>query len=170
MWAEICSPDIMTLLAPAIAAAGDENIRTAVDYWQRAWPRELTAGDALAAVARRHGMLRLWQRFFEAWPVLVMPVSLEPAFHRLADIRSPEEARRIMRAQGPLMVISVLGLPGLSVPTGLAGFNVEGHDVTMPTGVQLVAAPEREDLCFAAGRDVEAAMPRLGVVDPRPGF
>lgn len=170
MWAEISIPDIMTLLAPAIAAAGDENIRTAVDYWQRAWPRELTQGDALAAVARRHGMLRLWQRFFESWPVLVMPVSLEPAFHRLADIRSPEDARRIMRAQGPLMVISVLGLPGLTVPTGLASFDIEGHAVTMPCGVQLVAAPEREDLCFAAGYAIEAAMPRLGVVDPRPGF
>jgi len=51
------------------------------------------------------------------------------------------------------MALPVLGLPGLSVPTGLA----EG----VPVGVQLVAPRFREDLCFAAGEAIEA---RAGMV------
>ncbi|RYF61808.1 MAG: amidase, partial [Comamonadaceae bacterium] len=74
---------------------------------------------------------------------------------------------RIMRAQAPLLAISVLGLPALSVPTGTALIETAHGNVTLPTGVQLVAAPGREDVCFAAGFVVEAAMPRLCPIDPR---
>ncbi len=166
MWAEIAIPDIMTLLEPAIAAAGDANIRTAVAYWREALG-SFTATDALAAIGRRHGLLRQWQRFFEQWPVVVMPVSLQPPFPRLADVESPAMASQIMRAQAPMLVVSVLGLPSLSVPTGLADIEVPGGSVRLPTGVQIVAGPEREDLCFAAGMVVEAASPRLCPIDPR---
>lgn len=166
MWAEIAIPDIMTLLEPAIAAAGDANIRTAVAYW-RAALGSFEPADALSAIGRRHGLLRRWQRFFEEWPVVVMPVSLEPPFTRLADVESPDMASRIMRAQGPMLAISALGLPGLSVPTGLADIAVSGGSVQLPTGVQIVAGPNREDLCFAAGAVIEAASPRLCPIDPR---
>lgn len=167
MWAEIVVPDLLMLLEPAIAAAGDANIRIAVDYW-RAALGTFEPADALSAIGRRHGLLRLWQRFLEEWPVIVMPVSLEPPFARLADVESPASAKRIMQAQAPMLVISVLGLPGLSVPTGLADIDgADGH-VHLPTGVQIVAAPDREDLCFAAGTIIEAASPRLCPIDPRP--
>lgn len=166
MWAEIAIPDIMTSLEPAIAAAGDANICTAVAYWRSALG-SFTPADALRATSRRHGLLRLWQRFLEEWPVLVMPVSLDPPFTRLADVESPDMAGRIMRAQAPMMVISVLGLPGLSVPTGLADIETADGLVRLPTGVQIVAAPWREDLCFEAGRAIEAASPRLCPIDPR---
>lgn len=166
MWAAITIPDLMQALEPAIAAAGDPNIVTAVGHWRRALG-DFTPADALAAVARRHGLLRQWQRFLADWPVIVMPSSLQPPFGRLADVESQAMAAQIMRAQAPLLAISVLGLPGLSVPTGTALIEtLQGH-VTLPTGVQLVAAPGREDLCFAAGFAVEAAMPRLCPIDPR---
>lgn len=41
--------------------------------------------------------------------------------------------------------INVLGLPSLAVPTGL---NIEG----LPVGVQIIAAPHREDIVLALGR------------------
>ena len=53
-------------------------------------------------------------------------------------------------AQSPMLGTAMLGLPGLSVPTGL----VDG----LPTGVQLVAARWREDLCLQAGAAIERAV------------
>ncbi|WP_255697498.1 amidase [Pseudacidovorax sp. NFM-22] len=166
MWAAITIPDLMGALEPVLPAAGDPNIVTAVAYWRQALG-EFTAADGLAAVARRHGLLRQWQRLLAEWPVIVMPTSLQPPFARLADVESPAMAAQVMRAQAPLLAISVLGLPALSVPTGLAGVDTVHGRIDLPTGVQLVAAPGREDLCFAAGFVVEAAMPRLCPIDPR---
>ena len=55
----------------------------------------------------------------------------------------------IIAAQSPLLATAVLGLPGLSVPTGLA----DG----LPAGVQLVTSRYREDLCLRAGETIERA-------------
>jgi aspartyl-tRNA(Asn)/glutamyl-tRNA(Gln) amidotransferase subunit A len=51
---------------------------------------------------------------------------------------------------------NLTGLPALSVPVGTDGAG-------LPVGVQLVAAPFREDILFAAARDLAgaAAPPRL---------
>ncbi|RYF80877.1 MAG: amidase, partial [Comamonadaceae bacterium] len=70
MWAAITIPDLMSALEPVLAAAGDPNIVTAVNYWRSALG-DFSAADALAAVARRHGLLRQWQRFLADWPVIV---------------------------------------------------------------------------------------------------
>ena len=47
-----------------------------------------------------------------------------------------------------MIATSVMGLPGLAVPIGLAG--------TIPTGVQVVAGRFREDLIFDAAEVIEA--------------
>ena len=58
---------------------------------------------------------------------------------------------RIMKAQDPLFVFNLLGLPCLSVPTSL--------DDQIPGGVQIVAGRFREDLCLAATEIIEAQHP-----------
>ena len=65
------------------------------------------------------------------------------------DQKSPERVAQILLAQSPMLAPAVLGLPGLSVPTGLA----DG----LPTGVQLIAARFREDRLLAAGEVIERA-------------
>ena len=52
-------------------------------------------------------------------------------------------------AQIAQIALPLVGLPAMSVSTGL----VDG----VPSGVQLVAAPWREDVCLAAGEVLEAA-------------
>jgi amidase len=59
-----------------------------------------------------------------------------------------------------MMAISVLGLPGLAVPTAPRG--------GIPTGVQIVAGRFREDLCFRVGAIVEAHFGRATPFDPDP--
>jgi amidase len=47
-----------------------------------------------------------------------------------------------------MIALPVTGLPSLSVSTGMVGGS--------PVGVQLVAGRFREDMCLAAGADIEA--------------
>jgi amidase len=49
----------------------------------------------------------------------------------------------------PQIGLPYLGLPALTVSTGLLG--------RTPVGVQIVAGRYREDLCLAAGEAIEAA-------------
>jgi amidase len=58
-----------------------------------------------------------------------------------------------------MLAISMLGLPGLAVPTGLA----DG----IPVGVQLVASRFREDICLTAAEVIEARYPAATPIDPR---
>ena len=65
----------------------------------------------------------------------------------------------MLTAHHPMLAISVLGLPGLAVPTGLA----DG----VPIGVQLVAGRFQEELCLAAGEIIEARQTLPTPIDPR---
>ena len=57
-----------------------------------------------------------------------MPNSWQRQFPVDADTRTVERMNEIIAAQSPLLATAMLGLPGLSVPTGLA----DG----LPAGVQ----------------------------------
>jgi amidase len=93
--------------------------------------------------------------------VLLMPVSWQRAFPVDADVGEPEQVLRLLAAQSPLLGTAMLGLPGLSVPTGMAG--------GLPAGVQIVAGRFREDRCLAVGERVESAarFSALDVLAPR---
>ncbi|MFD0390981.1 hypothetical protein ACFQ4K_29225 [Tistrella bauzanensis] len=74
----------------------------------------------IASLARRNTILRDWLIFFERYPLILMPVSLEPAMPLGADERPAAELRPLIDAFAPLNATAILGLPGLSVPTGFA--------------------------------------------------
>ena len=76
-----------------------------------------------------------------------------------ADQQGLEGMRRILEAHSPLFVLPLLGLPGLSLPTGL--------DDGLPTGVQLIAGRYQEERLFVAGATIEAHCGRLTPIDPR---
>ena len=59
-----------------------------------------------------------------------------------------------------LVALSALGLPSLALPVGT-------ETAGMPDGVQLVGPAFGEELCLAAGRDVEAALGAMTPIDPR---
>lgn len=110
------------------------------------------------ALQRRNGFLRTWMTFFERYPVVLMPVSGELPFRDNEDVESPACFRRIMDAQLPQIGLPLMGLPGLSVATGLVG--------RIPVGVQLVAGRYREDLLLAAGEAIEAGGTPGSPIDP----
>ena len=107
---------------------------------------------------KRATFVRMWMAFFERHPVAITPVSGELPFRDNEDVESPAAFRRIMEAQLTQVGLPLMGLPGLTVTTGLVG--------TVPVGVQLLAGRYREDLLLAAGAVIEAAGTPPSPVDP----
>ncbi|MBN9007931.1 MAG: amidase family protein [Rhizobiales bacterium] len=110
------------------------------------------------ALTRRATLTRDWQTFFETYPVLLMPVSGELPFPDQLDVKDDASFARVWRAQMPMVGIPLMGLPGLTVSTGLVG--------RVPVGVQVVAGRYREDLCLLAGEAIEAGGTPASPVDP----
>jgi amidase len=115
--------------------------------------------DALSkTLTRRATLTREWLLFFEKYPVLLMPVSAELPFPDGLDRRDEASFARVWRAQVPQIAIPFMGLPGLTVSTGLVG--------RIPVGVQVVSGRFREDLCLLAGEAIEAGGTPSAAVDP----
>jgi amidase len=109
-------------------------------------------------LTRRATLTREWLEFFERYAVLLMPVSAELPFPDGHDLRDEASFARVWRAQLPQIAIPFMGLPALTVSTGLVG--------RVPVGVQLVSGRYREDLCLLAGEAVEAGGTPSAPVDP----
>src|SRR5580698_7918420 len=109
-------------------------------------------------LTRRATLTREWLLFFEKYPVLLMPVSAELPFPDGLDRRDEASFARVWRAQVPQIAIPFMGLPGLTVSTGLVG--------RIPVGVQVVSGRYREDLCLLAGEAIEAGGTPSAPVDP----
>jgi amidase len=116
-------------------------------------------GAALSkALTRRATLTREWLALFEKYAVLLMPVSGELPFPDQFDRKDDASFARVWHAQLPQIAIPFMGLPGLTVSTGLVG--------RIPVGVQLVSGRYREDLCLAAGEAIEAGGTPSAVIDP----
>jgi amidase len=110
------------------------------------------------ALTRRATLTREWQALFETYAVLLMPVSAELPFPDGLDLRDGASFARVWRAQMPQVGIPFMGLPALTVSTGLVG--------RVPVGVQIVSGRYREDLCLSAGEAIEVLGTPSTPVDP----
>jgi amidase len=109
-------------------------------------------------LTRRATLTRQWLEFFEQYAVLLMPVSAELPFPDQLDRKDDASFARVWRAQLTQIAIPFMGLPGLTVSTGLVG--------RVPVGVQIVSGRFREDLCLAAGEAIEAGGTPPSPIDP----
>ncbi|WP_407551273.1 amidase [Streptomyces sp. Pv4-95] len=107
----------------------------------------------------RLGVQRAWARFFERCPLLLGPVSTQPAPQPVVP-RTPEERDAMMMPMRLLTATTYVGVPAVAVPTGLAA--------GLPQGVQVVAGMYREDLCLDAAQRIEERLGVLAPLDPRP--
>ena len=110
------------------------------------------------ALTRRATLIREWLHFLENYAVLLMPVSGELPFPDGLDMRDEGSFTRVWQVQLPQIAIPFLGLPALTVSTGLVG--------RIPVGVQVVSGRFREDLCMLAGEAIEAGGTPSAPVDP----
>jgi amidase len=110
------------------------------------------------ALTRRATLVREWSQFLETHAVLLIPVSAELPFADQLDMRDEASFNRVWQAQLTQIAIPFMGLPGLTVSTGLVG--------RIPVGVQVVAGRFREDMCLLAGEAIEAFGTPPAPIDP----
>ncbi len=158
LWPVIGMPDVIAGLEPLVAQNGDAGILRSLALWRHAWPQN-DAAECLAGLGHRNTILREWQMFLEEWPLIVMPVSCALPYPVDEDLRDEATTARMLAEQAPMLAISVLGLPGLTVPVE----DSEGW----PAGVQLVAGRYREDICYDAAEIIEAHRRPVLPIDPR---
>ena len=148
LWRQLVMDDMRRGGAPAVTSMGDTGVRSAMaGYMSGLTP--LDRDQTLEAMTRRFNICRDWAVFFEQYPILLMPNCWKRQFPIDADIGSPQQVLSLVAAQSPLLGTAMMGLPGLSVPTGV----VDG----LPIGAQLVTTRFREDRLLAAGEVIERA-------------
>jgi len=152
LWFDMHVPEFRHFQQADFERDGDDGIRIAMSHLAALAP-DLAHADHLRALAQRTRLQREWWLALERVPLVLAPVCAVPAYPVGFDVESAARTERVWRECSTLMALPVLGLPGLSVATGLA----DG----VPVGVQVVAPRFREDLCFAAGEAIEA---RAGMV------
>lgn len=158
LWSALVMNENRRSFEAAVPAVGDVHLERFVEAWLEVIP-EADLDDFSAALSRRSVIAGEWDLLFEDHAAILMPNSWEAPFRWDRDQGGPEAVRDLLHVQSPMLAPALLGLPGLSVPTGL----VEG----IPAGVQIVARRFREDRCFELGQVIEAGLGRLAPVDPR---
>jgi amidase len=146
LWRDLVFNDLRRGGKPAIESMGDNAVKAALAGYLEGVPH-WTADQYLDALTRRFSIARDWAVFLEEYPVLLMPNSWQKQFPIDADTLGSQRMRDLLVAQSPLLSTAMLGLPGLSVPTGM--------DNGLPTGVQLVSNKFREDRLFKVARVIE---------------
>ena len=152
----ILSTDVLAALAPQMQQYGDEDAKKSMALWLELMPPSDLAG-VLGAFARRDLYLHHWLTFLRHFPIVILPTmgGLAPA-HDLDTTR--EGQIRMIDMMRVAQLSPMLGLPALAVPVG--------HHGRLRTGVQILAARFREDLCLDAGEVIEAAEGTVSPIDP----
>ncbi len=114
--------------------------------------------SVMEALQRRATLARQWELFLQRHTLLICPVSATLPFDQQQDVRSDRDFADVLEAQLLQRALPALGLPAMSVATGMAAGR--------PVGVQLVAGRFREDILIAAGRALEAGGHRPAVAEP----
>lgn len=159
LWEVILGTEVRRSMLGVIEKFGDAAVRHSARIMDRRVP-DLDVPAFSKALAQRSALLRHWMLFFETHPLVLMPTSCVPPVPVGADQGDAAGMAELLAAQRPLFPSAVLGLPGVSVPTGLS----DG----LPVGVQLVAGRFREDVCLDAAEIIEARAAMPMPIDPRP--
>ena len=120
--------------------------------------RSVDLADYARTLTRRNAINRMWQVFLDHTPVVLLPVSAELPFPDDLDLQGEVAFARLWEAQMTQIALPIIGLPGLTVSTGMAG--------TAPVGVQLISGRFREDICLLAGIAIEAGGVPPAPIDP----
>ena len=158
-WRTILGTETRIGMLPMIEKYGDKAVRHMARYFDKLTP-SLDLPSFAKALASRSTLLRAWMLFFEEYPLVLVPVSCEPPFPAGHDQGDDDTLDRLVTAQRAQFPAACLGLPGISVPTGIAA--------GLPMGVQLIAGRFREDLLLDAAEIIEARAPMPTPLDPRP--
>lgn len=156
-WHVLSRAEAPRFLTESVHAYGDAGIKKAF-HWHMEKPPRPTFDEYMDALARRAMWVRQWNAFLGQYPLVLCPVSLAPPFLHGADVSTEAAMNEIIRTQVTCFAVPLLGLPAVSVPTGV--------DAGLPTGVQLIASRFREDLVLDAAQVIESHFPMPTPINP----
>jgi amidase len=145
--------ELTQLVVPVARRIGSAEINWYFDTWINGMSPFLDADAYFEAIALKAAYADRWRRVLETHPIVLLPQRTDPLLEVDEDLRSAEHLQRVLRGYAPSATVNLIGLPSVVVPTGLG----DG----LPTGVQVVAGPYREDLCLAAASAIEASLGTL---------
>jgi amidase len=156
VWGQLLGPDlaVMTALAGPILS---KRLRGHVGrLLQRIDAHPMSAARLHTERSR---LARAWSSWLTRYTVAIGPCWAAPLWPRDADVDERTGLATLERTSRFVLPGSVLGLPALALPMGLAG--------GLPVGIQIYADLWREDLCLAAGEIVEKGVGAPRPIDPR---
>ena len=157
-WNDFAQGESRVTLAAVVMAQGDALSRRAFELMMQRTPA-LDLKGLMQVTASRATYLRRWQLFMQDFPLVLCPVAMEPALPYGVDTDSEQSVDRLYRSHVFLFATAFLGLPSISVPTGV----VDG----LPMGVQIIGPRFREDMVLDATQAIEQACGVLAPIDPR---
>jgi amidase len=150
----IIGAELRTDTIPYMQQFGESNSNIAIEYFLDSLPIS-DLSIYMTALAERARFAREWATFMEDYPLVLCPISTQPPFEVGFDLKSAERTREVLNSLQLTFMSPLMGIPSISIPTGIkAG---------IPSGIQLIGPRFREDLCLAAGEEIER---RLSIDTP----
>ena len=146
-WADILTTEVVALQEAGMLAVTSDDFKIA---WagMRKGANILDREGFMRATADRNAHIRRWQMFFETYPVILAPTTVQPTPGPREDTISEDRVFKFFHNEIRFIsAINVLGLPAAVVPVSIH----KGR----PIGVQLIAGRYREDLALAAAEAIE---------------
>ncbi|MFT4096642.1 MAG: amidase family protein [Rhodoblastus sp.] len=146
-WADVLTTEVVALQEAGMMAVTSDDFKIA---WKgmRKGANILDREGFMRATAERNAHIRRWQMFFEDYPVILAPTTVQPTPGPREDTVSEDRVLDFFKNELRFIsAINVLGLPGAVVPVSIH----KGR----PIGVQLIAGRYREDLALAAAEAIE---------------
>jgi amidase len=156
LWCDLIMTELSVLQEAQMRELGSREFQQTLDGFLK-MATILDGRGYMEAIAYRSRVLRNWLGFFEQYPLILTPLSVQRTPATNADLGGDARVRSLFWNDLRFMSsINVLGLPAAVVPIGLVG----GH----PVGVQLIASRYREDVCLDAATAIEA---KVGIMAQR---
>jgi amidase len=156
IWHHIIATESFHGLWPQMQKMGDPDGIAAMRSWLEI-SKPVDLQTYIAAHTEREGLLYRWMGFLQQWPLVIFATLSDLPPKQVSDT-TVEGQTKIFNSMRPAFIAPLLGLPGLAVPVGSHG--------KLRTGVQIMAARNREDLCLEAGEVIEAAEGVVTPIDP----
>jgi amidase len=156
-WTRLSRTGLGSMITGMLAQINDPGLTKFTEAWT-----SMTATPApgeIDVMVERDLVLRAWNKFFDTYPVMVMPVFTEPSMRANQDLEGSDAVVKLMESARYMTGLPALGLPALAVPVG-------EHN-GLPHGVEIVARRWRDDLCLDAAEEIQKREGVRAVVDPK---
>ena len=159
LWLLLLYEDLRGLV-PQIRAVGGEAINRSIDLGYEIQAEAWGTPDLQTYIGghlRRTALIAEMQALLETYGALLMPAAGAIAPDHDADLDAAT-ARTLMASQWPNSSVPALGLPALTLPTGV----IDG----LPAGVQLLGGRFGESRLLDVAEAIEPSIPALTPIDP----